>query len=372
MANNGTNKQANVQQSKKLLLSRLFCDAPVRTEPEEPQKVLVAGLAEARPVKDYPDTFFGRGFKVFRGEFGNLFKSSLYTILFTAPFAVILFWFAGYFQNLVLGNVYNFMGGVGVGYPFFAGDSIALSVSSLYWDVKEPIYCMLAAALIIASAGLAGLYYCAKRSFYQDYYKKPFRMYWTGFAKYWWKFLLFLSFAILVGLAIVTSLMNLLAKQQIFTAGAGDYCAVVFAFIFGVPLILLSMTSLALNVSYELTLWQSIKNSIVIFVNNPFSSIIVFVVSLAPLLLLLAGQFMSIIIYILMAILGFAFLSMMWIALVGRGMTKCHVRKEDIDKQKIAEARRKAYESGGSKPKNKQKNKKPPVPYQNPKKKKKK
>ncbi len=55
MANQNT---APVKQRapKKLLLANLYTDAPVRTEPEEPQKILVAGLAEARPVKDFPYT----------------------------------------------------------------------------------------------------------------------------------------------------------------------------------------------------------------------------------------------------------------------------------------------------------------------------
>ena len=106
---------------KKLLLAKLYTDAPVRTEPEEPQKILVAGLAEARPVKDYPDTFFGRAFKVFRGELSTLFKSSLFFLLFTIPFIVIFAWFANYFEDLILGGTYNFMANVGIGFPPYLG-----------------------------------------------------------------------------------------------------------------------------------------------------------------------------------------------------------------------------------------------------------
>ncbi len=385
--NDSNSKQTKIR---KLRLASLFEEASVRLEPEEPQKVLVAGMAEARPVKEYPDTFFGRAFKILRGEFGTLFKSSLFFILFTIPFAVILFWFAGYYQNLMLSGTYNFMGGIGVGYPFGAGDSISESVARLYWEVKEPIYLMLAATLILTLVGFSGLFYCAKRSFFQEYYKKSFRMYWIGFSKHWWRFLLFGGIVVLIGAAMTTSLMHLLTMQQLSSAGAGDYCAVVFSWIFGAPLALYFTLVLDLSVTYDLGIKGCFKDALVVAANNIFSCIFVCALSVVPLLLLLIGQFFSIIIYIVMVLVGFALMALMHTALISRGMTKCQDRKDAADKQakqqgrkarktesnaqsaeaptsagKPADALRPA--GGGNK-----KAKKKPVPYQNPKKKKKK
>jgi len=175
--------------TKKLLLSKLYTDAPVRTEPEEPQKIITAGLAEARPVKDYPDTFFGRALRVFRGEFKTLLKCMLFFLPFAAAFIVIFAWFADYFEKLTLDGIYNFMGGIGVGYPG-GGDSLSESVGRLFWDVKEPVLLMLGATLIFGSLGLAGNFYCAKRSYFQDYYSKTAKTFWMGFVKYWWMFLI--------------------------------------------------------------------------------------------------------------------------------------------------------------------------------------
>ncbi len=376
MASYNNEQTARAAKPRKLLLKSLFKDAQVRVEPEEPQKVLVAGLAEAKQVKQYPDTFFSRGFKVLRGEFGLLFKSSLFFILFTLPFAVILFWFAGYFENhIVFDGTYNFMGGIGVGYPFGAGDNIALSVRNLYWEVKEPVYMMLAATLIIGAIGWSGLFYAAKRSYYQDYYKKAFRTYGIGFAKHWWRFLLFGGVAILVGAALVTALMNLLAQQQISSANAGDYCAVVFSFIFGVPIIMILLVALSLSVSYQLSVLDSLRDAIVVIVNNIVSSIIVLALSVAPLLLLLLGQFFSIVTYIAMALIGFTLMALMWTALVNRGMVKCHNRFEDGERAskqaaaKAAKSGKSQYVGAGAPAKKKQK--KQAVHYQNPKKKKK-
>lgn len=374
MANNNDNA-ARQAKPKKLLLRSVFVDAPVREEPEEAQKVLVAGLAEARPVKDYPNTFFGRAFKVLRGEFGTLFKSSPFFMLFAAPFAVILFWFAGFFENLVLSGSYNFLGGIGVGYPFGAGDSITQSVARLYWDVKEPVYMMLAATLIIGALGFSGLFYCAKRSFYQDYYKKSIKTYWIGFAKHWWRFLLFGGLLILVGAAMVTALMHLLAVQQLSAATAGDYCAVVFSWVFGAPLMMYLAIALALGVTHELSVIGCLRDSLVVIVNNPFSSVLTCALCVAPLLLLLLGQFFSIVIFIVMLLVGFTLEALMLVALVSRGMTKCSQRKENMDKV----AQKQANKSGGGQTyvgagggSAKKKAKKQPNHYQNPKKKKKK
>ena len=47
MANNNTNSAYSLpEKPKKLLLAKLFTDAQVRKEPEEKQKVVVAGLVE--------------------------------------------------------------------------------------------------------------------------------------------------------------------------------------------------------------------------------------------------------------------------------------------------------------------------------------
>ena len=75
MANNNTNSAYSLpEKPKKLLLAKLFTDAQVRKEPEEKQKTIVAGLVEAHPQKEYPDTFFKRAAAVMRGEMSLLFK----------------------------------------------------------------------------------------------------------------------------------------------------------------------------------------------------------------------------------------------------------------------------------------------------------
>ena len=125
----------------------------------------------------------------------------------------------------MLGGVYNFMGNIGIGFPG-GGDSLSESVSRLIWEVREPVVLMLGATLIFGSLGLAGNFYCAKRSYFQNYYSKTVSTYWYGFARYWWKFLITVTVMVLIGCAMITALMHLLSVQTLGVATAGDYCAV--------------------------------------------------------------------------------------------------------------------------------------------------
>ncbi len=367
---------------KKLLLEKLFTDASVRIEPEEPQKVVVAGLAEARVQKEYPDTAFKRAIAVFKGEFAQLFKSALYSMIFTLPFIVIMAWFAGYFEEMVLGGTYNFMGGIGVGYNPGVTDSINFSVARLYWDVNAPVICMLAACLIFGALGLAGQFYCAKRCFYQNYYKQITRTYWMGFAKNWWKYLVLATIDVLIGLAMAVALVYLLQQQTLGTADAGAYCAVVFSWVIGLPLLTIPMATMSILTSYDLTFVQAIKNAIVLIANNAFVVAIVGAVSAVPLLVCISGGFISIIAYIFMALVGTTLLSLLWIAMGDRGMQKCHNRLVATKKTAVQQERKAQKKATSQNPyangavintAPKQQKKKPQqVPYQNPKKKKKK
>lgn len=365
MANNQTQ---NVKKEVKFLLGNLFTDAKIKVEPEEESKVLVAGLKEAHPKKNYSDGFFGKAFSVVKGEFQTLIKASIFFLIFTVPFIVMLAWFAGYYENLILANTYNFMGDIGVGFPG-TGDSIAHSVSQLYWDVKEPVACVVAAAIIFGSIGLSGQFYCAKRSYYQDFYKKTVKTYWMGFAKYWWKYILVSIFAVLIGLAMATSLLNLLSKQAIDAATAGDYCGVVFSFIIGCPLLLIPFVMLGLMVSYELTFTQALKNSLVIIANSPLFVIISAILCVAPALICLGGMLLSIVVYVVMAIVGFNLEALLCIAVADKGMKICSAKKAATTKKaQVIYAKTQKVE----KKVNNQKKKQQPTPYVNPKKKKKK
>ena len=374
----------------KFLLSGLFVDADVVVEPEEPAKIVVAGMAEARIKKEYPDGYFKKAGAVLRSNYSLLLKGSLWFAPAALVCMLVFLVAAPFFEQYVMGSGYNFMMGIGVGaYP--GGDNIALSVAKLYWDVYQPLLMMLAGAGIIAAPFIAGLFYCAKRAYYQDFYKRVTRTFFMGFAKYWWKFLVTATVGILIALAMGTALVYQLQQEQLGTAGAGSMAAVVLSFLIGAPLLTVPMVMMSLFTTYGLSLKDSFKDALVLIVNNPFMTIICGVLSAAPLLLLMINNIFAIIICIAMLLVGFVYWAQCWVAMADRGMTKCKALKVYTDKkkalalraQKGGAAKNKAgkggaqAQSGAAAQPVGQQTKKPaakqaPKPYVNPKKKKKK
>ena len=370
----------------KFLLGKFFVDADVVVEPEEPAKIVVAGMAEARPKKEYPDSPFKKAGAVVRANFALLLKGSLWFAPAALVFMLVFLVAAPFFENYVMGGGYNFMQGVGVGlHP--GGDNIAASVATLYWDVYQPLLMMLAGAGIIVAPFIAGLFYCAKRSYYQDYYSKITRTFFMGSAKYWWKYLVTATVGILIALAMGTALLNQLTLEQLGTADAGSMAAVVLAFIFGAPLLVIPMVMMSLFATYGMSFRDTFKDAIVLIVNNPFVTVICGVLSAAPLLLLMINNIFAIIICILMLLVGFVFWAQSWTALADRGMTRCKALKAYTDKKALIALRDRkgggkagaasakvqyAEDAGEGQAKKKNNAKQPPKPYVNPKKKKKK
>lgn len=363
------------QREVKFRLGKFFVDADVVIEPEEPKKIVVAGMTEARVKKEYPDGYIKKSFAVFKGEFTTMLRTTAWFMISTLLFILVIAVVAGRFEDYILGGNFNFMSSIGVGYPG-GGDSIAHSVSRLYWDVYEPVLLMLAATMIFSSMFASGLFYAAKRAFHQDYYKMYIRTYFIGFAKYWWKYLITGTVAVLLMAAMGTSVLNLLSAQQIGAAEAWHYCVVVFTFIIGAPLLTVPMVMMGLFPAYKLSFKDTFKNAIVIIANNPISVVLMTVISVVPILVCIGGMIISIIAYIVMVAAGFSLLALLWIAVGDRGMNKCKILKAEDDKKMLIVQRRSQKESGQyqgnraqKKPAKKTANAKP---YQNPKKKKKK
>lgn len=370
----------------RFLLGNLFVDADVVVEPEEPAKIVVAGMAEARIKKEYPEGYFKKASAVVRSEFSLLIKGALWFAPAALVFMLTFLVAEPFFESYVMGSGYNFMTGIGVGaYP--GGDNIALSVAKLYWDVYQPFLMMLAGAAIIVSPFIAGLFYCAKRAYYQDFYKRVTRTFFMGFAKYWWKFLVTATAGILIALAMGTALIYQLQQQQLGTANAGSMAAVVLSFIVGAPLLTVPMVMMSLFTTYGLSLKDAFKDALVVIANNPVMTVICGVLSAAPLLLLMINNIFAIIICVAMLIVGFIFWAQCWVAMADRGMTKCKALKSYTDKKKAFALR--AQKGGAAKGKGaavypanerdraqaqtkRPAQKQAPKPYVNPKKKKKK
>jgi hypothetical protein len=377
MANQAPIKTQHAQKIPKFRLQSLFTDAEVSTVPAEPAKIVVAGLAAADVKFDYPEGSFKKALAVFGKQKWNLLKSSLFFILATVPFILVLTLALKLMQDDLIAKGFYFMSDIGVGYQSASPDIHGQVLASMYWDVVQPVLMMAALAAIIASPFMGGLGYCAKRCYFQNNYKRFVRTFFMGVAKLWWKYLIICFFGIMVTLAMGTAIMYFLQQQALGTLSAAAYCAVVFSFVLGAPMLIVPFTALTILPTYNLTLWQTIKNSIVIIANNPIVTVIAGVISAAPLLLLIPGMIFSIIVYAIMALVGFSFVALMWVSIGDRGMTKCKLLKAYEDKKNapIVGKTKKAKGEGatayqGNPTQKKSGNKKPQQHYVNPKKKK--
>ncbi len=351
----------------KFLLSSLFTPAEVVTEPEEVGKVVVAGLREAQVKRDYSESPFRRVFEVYRADFLKLLRCVAIFIVSTLPIIIAATLGLQYYEKYILGGTYNFMAGIGVGYPGI-GDSISQAVAVQQWQVYEPIFLMTVAAAFICSIFMPGLFYCVKRCYHQDSFKKIVITFFMGVKKYWWKFMI----CVFVGLGIVaamgTSFFYLRSQQSLGTAGAGAYCAVVFTWIIGAPLLLIPMTMMTQFTQYNLSFIQTLKNALVFIFNTPFTVIFTGIFCAAPLFLMFTTLVVKIIAFIIIALAGYTLWALWLTALGKRSMDRCIVyRNADLKKIQIAERQAQKNNYNGQ-----AKKKKPVQTYQNPKKKKKK
>ena len=351
----------------KFLLSSLFTPAEVVTEPEEEGKVVVAGLREAQVKRDYSESPFRRVFEVYRADFLKLLRCVAIFIVSTLPIIIAATLGLQYYEKYILGGTYNFMAGIGVGYPGI-GDSISQAVAVQQWQVYEPIFLMTVAAAFICSIFMPGLFYCVKRCYHQDSFKKIVITFFMGVKKYWWKFMI----CVFVGLGIVaamgTSFFYLRSQQSLGTAGAGAYCAVVFTWIIGAPLLLIPMTMMTQFTQYNLSFIQTLKNALVFIFNTPFTIIFTGIICAGPLFLMFTTLVVKIIAFIIIALAGYTLWALWLTALGKRSMDRCIAyRNADLKKIQIAErqAQKNSYNGQAKK-------KKPVQTYQNPKKKKKK
>ena len=353
--------QGAVVREHKFLLKNWFTPAEVTPEPEEETKVVIAGLKEKIVKKEYSDTYFKRAFQVVRGDFLLLLRSAAIFIVSTAIVLLIITLGLSDFEKYVLSGTYNFMAGVGIGYPGI-GDNLSLAIARQQWNVYEPIMLLAAAVSILTSIFMSGFFYCAKRIYFQDVYKKVVKTFFLGVKKYWWKFFICVTFGVLVVAAMATSIFYLLQQQALGTAGAGAYCAVVFTFVFGFPLLAIPMTMMPQFVIYDLSFGKAFKNAIVFIFNQPIAIFFTSTIALAPIAALFTSLVWQIIVFVICAVIGYTVWALWLIALSKRSMDKCkgYVAIEQKKTQS-------AYKQAQGAPK-----KKKPVQYQNPKKKKKK
>lgn len=322
-------KQTNEEKlkNKKFICGNLFTNADVRVEPEEVQVQVIKGYVSAQKKLEFkPNAFFSRASAVIRGQIGNIFKSCLIFVLFLVPFFLAIFYLSSLLDKSAVGK-YNFMSDIGIGY---GGEGHNMAKEWLQYTLKSrlPLISMLVIAMMIASIAVSGLYYVAKRVYFQDTFTKKIQTFFLGVKKYWWQFILTFS---LIGIMVAAMMLitMYIDAARVPSSGhnisAGWYVLGVVIYLIGTLTIMFSLVLLPLYVSYNLKYGQAIKNTFVIIFNSPIAVVLTFLITSLPMVLGSINKIVFGIVLAIMGIIGFVIECVFWTALIHRSMCKCNM-----------------------------------------------
>ena len=322
-------KQTNEEKlkNKKFICGNLFTNADVRVEPEEVQVQVIKGYVSAQKKLEFkPNAFFSRASAVIRGQIGNIFKSCLIFVLFLVPFFLAIFYLSSLLDKSAVGK-YNFMSDIGIGY---GGEGHNMAKEWLQYTLKSrlPLISMLVIGMMIASIAVPGLYYVAKRVYFQDTFTKKIQTFFLGVKKYWWQFILTFS---LIGIMVAAMMLitMYIDAARVPSSGhnisAGWYVLGVVIYLIGTLTIMFSLILLPLYVSYNLKYGQAIKNTFVIIFNSPIAVVLTFLITSLPMVLGSINKIVFGIVLAIMGIIGFVIECVFWTALIHRSMCKCNM-----------------------------------------------
>lgn len=310
--------------SKKFRCAKLFTSAQLRIEESEKPKEVIKGFVSSTEKYSFDsNVFFKRSSFLIKKKAKSLFASCLIFILFLAPFFISLFYLGRLLEKGIeseVSNGYNFMSTIGVGFGGAGHD-----YSDMWWNYvmkyKMTTVAMMALSMIIISMITSGLFYVAKRTYFQENFTKKVSTFFLGVKKYWWQFLITVSFVTIVITGMVEISFYISATTD--NIHPGIYVAAAFIYLFGFLTTMFSMTLLSIYVSYNLKFGEAIKNTFVVISNAPFTIIMTTILTAAPFALGAIHRVAIGIIMAFMGIFGFAIFSMIWIALGHKVMWKC-------------------------------------------------
>ena len=308
------------QRQPKLLMRDGFTVGYELREQAVPETMINAEGKVVPYVPKFPDSIKG-SFAAYKANTKTLLKASLYFLIFLAPMIVLLVY--GY-NALLAHYTYsggNFMGNLGIGYPGEISDihSIMLTLYNGYQMFL--FYCV--PAVFIISLGMAGLFNVAKKVIWNEPIKYVAKPFFDGIKRFWWKYVIFVMVGAGVLLAMGSSLVYLLGEIEMSRAGAGAYCACIFSFIIGAPILLYCLVPLTIIPSYKLSFVQLIKDSFIMLVNRFVPYLIMAAVSIIPVALLAISPILSYILYIVYVGFGCSLWAMLWTGVGHSSYLKC-------------------------------------------------
>ncbi|MDR3216192.1 MAG: hypothetical protein LBT55_02095 [Clostridiaceae bacterium] len=249
-------------------------------------------------------------FGVFRAETNTLFRVNLLVILSLIPLGFLFFYYLPGQLNAVAAG-FNFMGGIGIGYPE-AVSSAAESQIAVY-NVYQ-IFLLLATPCVwLFGVTLSGLNYICRKLLQKDKPAKLGKSFFTGIKKYWFNTLLTIVLFSLIALGVGSLVIYLLKNIAAGTATVGTWFAVIVPSLIALPILMLPLFMLPMSVFYRLSFKDILKNSVILLIKFPLFAVIIALVSVAPLVLVFAIQSSAqIFIAIIYAVFGITLTAIGW------------------------------------------------------------
>jgi hypothetical protein len=251
-------------------------------------KITAAPEERDAPKKELPPK--GRlkyVFGVFRAEANSLFRANLPVILSLVPLGLLFFWYLPT-QLAETASGYNFMTGIGIGFPE-AASSYSDSQIAVY-NVYQMFILLATPCVWLFGVALSGLNYICRRLLQGDKPAKLLPAFLAGIKKYWFNTLLTVVLSSTAALGIGSLIIYLLKNIAAGTAGAGVWFAAIVPSAVVLPLLILPLFMLPMSVFYRMGFMDTVKNAAILAVKFPLFTFLVAVISAAPLVLLFAVQ----------------------------------------------------------------------------------
>jgi hypothetical protein len=320
------------------------------------QKLSLAPELRDEPEKGkYPKGRIKQVFDVFGAEMNNLMRVNIWFLLFAVPFFALLFWYAPYVKAQAIAN-FNFMGNIGIGYPG-GSDAAVQGMIAVYTAYQKVLYLSVPCFLVL-SLGVCGSLNCYKKFIWGEKVSVT-KDFFRGVKKHWWKYLLVMLFDALVVLGAGSTLLYFLKLKQLGTLMAWHWVMVIGVFLVAYLLMYVNMTLLPTLCTLDLGFSGCVKNSLIFSVKLFVIGIILWTVSLLPVLFLFnTSSFVSVMLYMMMIMFGFTLYGLAYTSFAQLGIdnmltplyklsiTPDAPKKKDKTKAQIA---RPNYKKGGKK-----------------------
>ncbi|MGI6229226.1 MAG: hypothetical protein ACOYIN_06350 [Christensenellales bacterium] len=251
-------------------------------------------------------------FSVFKDKFALLSGAGIFLALSAIPLALIYLWaLNAYLLELSAG--FNYMGGIGIGYPGIVSSYAAGKIA--YYGIIQKLFFFSVPAIWILAPAAAAYNHIGKKLLRGEKIadmKSVFKTGIIGVKKYWLNTLLTLVFFSIVFLALGSAVLYFLRDLADGTASSGSYVLLIFSALALTPLLGLIIHMLPLSVFYKLKFPDILKNAVILTIKNPLGVFIVGTASALPIALMFAIKSAVAIIAVLWLILGLMLTFLAW------------------------------------------------------------